>query len=72
MVEKVKYTIIKKLNKIEIRKYPEIILAIIENNDDNNAFGFLFRYISGYNKIREKIEMTAPVINSKKIEIRSI
>ena len=38
MVEKVKYTIIKKLNKIEIRKYPEIILAIIENNDDNNTF----------------------------------
>ena len=71
MVEKVKYTVLKKLNNIEIREYPEIILALVENINDDKGFGLLFNYISGYNKINEKIKMTAPVINSEKIEMTS-
>jgi len=71
VVEKLDYTIIKKFTKIEIRDYPEIILAIVENINDNQAFGLLFNYISGNNKINEKIKMTAPVINSEKIEMTS-
>ena len=71
MVQKVKYSIIKKINNIEIRKYPEIILAIVEDKNDNSAFGLLFNYISGYNNFEKNIEMTAPVINSKKIEMTS-
>ena len=62
MVEKVKYEIIKKINGIEIRKYPEIILAVVEGNNDNSEFGLLFDYISGNNQSQKKIEMTAPVI----------
>ena len=68
MVEKVRYTVIEKMNDFEIRKYPELVLALVEG-DDNRAFGILFNYISGNNKIQEKIKMTAPVINSKKIEM---
>ena len=71
MVEKLDYTVIKKFTKIEIRDYPEIILAIVENINDNQAFGLLFNYISGHNKINEKIKMTAPVINSEKIKMTS-
>jgi hypothetical protein len=71
VVEKVRYTVLKKINKIEIRNYPEIILALVENINDNKAFGLLFNYISGNNRIQEKIKMTAPVINSKKIEMTS-
>ena len=62
MVEKVKYEIIKRIDDIEFRKYPEIILAVVEGNNDNSEFGLLFDYISGNNKSQEKIEMTAPVI----------
>jgi hypothetical protein len=62
MVEKVKYEIIKNINNIEIRKYPEIILAVVEGTNDNSEFSLLFDYISGNNKSQQKIEMTAPVI----------
>ena len=71
MVEKVKYSILKKINKIEIRKYPEIVLALVEGYDEGRAFGYLFDYISGNNRKQEKIEMTAPVINSEKIDMTS-
>ena len=71
MVEKVRYSVIKKIDNIEIREYPELILAFVENMNDNKAFELLFNYISGYNKTNEKIKMTAPVINSEKIEMTS-
>jgi effector-binding domain-containing protein len=71
VVEKVRYTVIKKIQNIEIREYPELILAFVENITDNNGFGLLFNYISGYNKINKKIKMTAPVINSERIEMTS-
>jgi hypothetical protein len=71
MVEKVNYVVLEKINSIEIRKYPEMILALVKNYDDDSGFGVLFNYISGYNKKQEKIKMTAPVINSEKIEMTS-
>jgi hypothetical protein len=49
-------------NKVEIREYPEEIWATTVGEDQNNAFGPLFRYISGDNDKGEKIEMTAPVV----------
>ena len=49
-------------NGVEIRAYPEEIWATTVAEDQNNAFGPLFRYISGDNEKGEKIEMTAPVV----------
>jgi hypothetical protein len=69
MVQKVKYSILKRINKIEVRQYPKIILALVDGYSDDRAFGLLFDYISGNNKKQEKIKMTAPVINSEKIEM---
>ena len=69
MVEKAKYNVLEKIGDIEIRQYPEMILAVVEGNDDDNAFGLLFRYISGENNIKDKIKMTTPVITSKKIKM---
>lgn len=69
MVEKVKYKVIENIGDIEIRQYPEMILAVVDSNDDDSAFGLLFNYISGENTVRDKIKMTAPVISSKKIEM---
>ena len=49
-------------NNVEIRAYPEEIWATTVAEDQNSAFGPLFRYISGDNDKGEKIEMTAPVV----------
>lgn len=61
------YTVTGKSGEIEFRHYPELVLATVETNDDNAGFSLLFAYISGSNKHREKIPMTAPVITSQKI-----
>lgn len=69
MVETQAYDVIKKIDMIEIRRYPEMILAQIKGYNDSQAFGILFSYISGNNQVQEKISMTAPVMNSKQIEM---
>jgi len=65
-VEEAAYTVVKKDNKFEIRDYAPHILAEIIVDDDfeqagNKAFNRLFRYISGENRSRGKVAMTAPV-----------
>ena len=67
MVEKAPYEIVRRIESLEIREYPSLIIAKVENYDDNNAFGLLFDYISGNNTSQKKISMTAPVITSEKI-----
>jgi hypothetical protein len=67
MTDQVPYTVIKKIEDLEIRHYPEVIFAVVEDNADDSGFGLLFQYISGENKTRRKIPMTAPVITSEKI-----
>ena len=74
-LEKAKYTIVEKQGKFEIRFYmPQIIAeTIVEADFDdagNIAFRRLFSYISGKNRKKESIAMTAPVkqkIPSEKI-----
>jgi len=53
--------------EIEFRHYPELVLATVDTNDENAGFSLLFAYISGSNRPKEKIPMTAPVITSQKI-----
>lgn len=60
------YTVVRKEQSFEVRKYEPQILAetIVGGAFDNagkKAFSRLFEYISGNNKSRQKIEMTAPV-----------
>jgi SOUL heme-binding protein len=61
MVQTIKYEIIRKLEKVEIRRYPEIVIAKVSNYE-SDSFGLLFRFISGNNKTKEKVKMTAPVV----------
>jgi len=61
------YAITGKTGEIEFRHYPELVLATVDTADDDAGFSLLFAYISGSNKPREKIPMTAPVITSQKI-----
>ena len=67
MVDSVEYEVERSEYGIEIRKYPNILLATVNGHSDNDAFGILFDYISGNNKPKRTIPMTTPVISSEKI-----
>jgi len=62
MVKQAKYSVIKKLNNIEIRLYNPLILAKVDGFGDS-GFNFLFNYISGNNIGQTDLEMTSPVIS---------
>ena len=64
MVETVKYEVIKKLNRVEIRRYPKIVIARVSNFEDD-SFGLLYRFISGQNRQKAKVKMTAPVVSQE-------
>jgi len=67
MTQQIPYEVLKKIEDIEIRNYPEVLFAVVGNNINDSGFSLLFQYISGENKTRRKIAMTAPVITSEKI-----
>jgi hypothetical protein len=65
-IEEAAYKVLKKESNFEIRDYAPHILAetIVEGDLEeagNKAFNRLFRYISGDNRSRDKVAMTAPV-----------
>ena len=65
-IEKSKYTVVEKQGKFEIRQYePQIVAETIVDTSfgdaSNVAFRRLFNYISGENRKKESIKMTAPV-----------
>ncbi len=62
MVQTIKYEVVRKLAKVEVRRYPEIVLAKV-SNVEADSFGLLFRYISGNNIKKEKVKMTTPVMS---------
>ncbi|HLN46481.1 MAG TPA: heme-binding protein [Candidatus Sulfotelmatobacter sp.] len=62
MVETIKYEVIRKIDKVELRHYPRIIIAKVDNSV-SDSFGLLFRFISGQNKQKEKVKMTSPVVS---------
>jgi hypothetical protein len=67
MVEKAQYDVLKQIDDIEIRSYPEMFLAVVEGFKEDSGFSILFDYISGNNTTQQKIQMTIPVITSEKI-----
>jgi len=69
MTKEIPYEVVKKNGNFEIRRYPEVILAVVEGFIDDSGFGLLFQYINGENTMRRRIAMTAPVITSEKIQM---
>jgi len=65
MTERIAYTLVRRMDQVEIRRYPRIVLATVVERPDDEAFGILFDYISGSNKLRRRLPMTAPVISGK-------
>jgi effector-binding domain-containing protein len=60
--EKLTYTVLKKEDHIEIRRYDPYMMMKVKRTS-NQGFGVLFQYISGYNTKRQKIQMTVPVLS---------
>ncbi len=63
MVETIKYEIIREIGKIEIRMYPKIIVAKVEESSD--GFNLLYRFITGENRQKAKVKMTSPVVSQQ-------
>ena len=64
MVEQAKYEVLKKIGKMEIRRYPRLVIARVDGYGDG-GFNLLFRFISGNNKSNSDIAMTAPVVSEE-------
>lgn len=65
-IEEAAYSVVQKDGEFEIRDYApqvvaETVVAGAFDQSGNRAFGRLFRYISGDNRSRDKVAMTAPV-----------
>ncbi|ALU39629.1 heme-binding protein [Kocuria flava] len=70
MVEQQPYSTVRRYPAFELRHYPELVLAEVEvtgpfEGAANSAFNALFRYISGHNRERREIPMTAPVVQEE-------
>lgn len=65
MTEEIPYRVTGQIGEIEFRAYPAIRVASVSGYADNEAFMFLFRFITGKNRAQKKIAMTAPVITAE-------
>lgn len=60
--EELNYEVIENFGGIEIRRYPQRLVAeVMDMKDKNTEFMTLFRYIAGANSSRTKVAMTSPV-----------
>ncbi len=64
MVEQAKYEVLKTLGKLEIRRYPRLVIARVDGYGDR-GFNILFSFITGNNRRKSKIAMTAPVVSER-------
>jgi len=64
MVEQAKYEVLREINKVEIRHYPSLVIARVEGYGDG-GFNLLFNFITGNNRQKSKIAMTAPVVSEQ-------
>lgn len=59
--ENVQYTVVARVDDVELRRYPEQALVETVAPPQNAVFGWLYRYISGANDGGEKLSRAAPV-----------
>ncbi|MDQ0754033.1 heme-binding protein [Arthrobacter sp. B3I4] len=67
MTEQQPYELVQRYPHFELRRYPAHVVAEVQvdasfDRAGNAAFRYLFNYISGNNTARQKLAMTAPVI----------
>jgi len=68
--EEPNYDVVHEAEGYEVREYGDRVAAqVLQGANQNNAFGQLFKYISGANQSSEKVSMTVPVAQSEKIQM---
>ena len=67
--EEPEYSIVKKTEVYEVRKYKKRTVAEVIYSEEGNGFRLLFEYISGANKGIKDVKMTTPITHSKKIDM---
>lgn len=70
MTERQPYDVLRQFHDFELRRYPAHLVAEVEVTSSftdaaNEAFGVLVAFISGRNSTREKVAMTAPVVQEE-------
>ncbi len=70
MTEQQPFELLKKYDDFELRYYPDYVLAQVVGTGDfldvsYSAFNPLFQFIAGNNQSRQKISMTAPVLQEE-------
>ena len=69
MVEEPSYEVVRRIDGVEVRLYPRLIMATVVGDGGGTPFRLLFQYISGNNSGSSKISMTAPVLTPERIEM---
>jgi hypothetical protein len=64
MVERAKYEVIREIGKVEIRRYQRMVIARVDGHGDA-GFSILFSIITGNNRQKSKVAMTAPVLSEQ-------
>lgn len=69
MTEQQPYDVVRTMPDYELRRYPQHVVAetVVDASFEDagtRAFRYLFGYINGANIARQKVEMTAPVVQS--------
>ncbi len=64
MVEQAKYEVLRKIGKVEVRRYPRLVLARVDGYGDG-GFNILFQFITGNNRQKSNVAMTAPVVSEQ-------
>ena len=64
MVDQAKYDVLREIGKVEIRRYPRLVIARVDGYGDG-GFNLLFNFITGNNQQKSKIAMTAPVVSEQ-------
>lgn len=65
VTERIGYDIVRRLGRVELRRYPKTVLATVTDASEDEAFGVLFDFITGGNEPGRRIAMTAPVISTE-------
>jgi len=74
VTEQQPYTVIRESKDYELRRYPACVVAEVTVDsafEEAGSLGFqpLVQYIGGNNRSRESLAMTAPVVQSRKLEM---
>ena len=69
MTDEQPFEVVQRFDNFELRRYPSHVVAEVSTRQPfeqagNAAFGSLFRYITGDNRSRTSVAMTAPVLQS--------